>query len=195
MPLDDRLRTAFDRAASAVEPDTEARLERTLGRRNRGGQNSGLENLLAATVVVAALVVGVRLLGIDTIGPGTPPETSSPGSGAAIVGSYQVTLLPSDPGVVVDGVSFAGTWTLALRDTGVLEIEAPPTFEGSRAQGHTFSLDGSTFRTDLYFNDYCSSLGTYGWTRSDGNLRLDVMADGCAVRRTLLATRPWEGPQ
>jgi hypothetical protein len=93
---------------------------------------------------------------------------------------------------VVDGLSFAGRWTLVMRDSGVLELEAPPAFEGSRAQGHTFSLDATMLRTDLYFNDYCSSLGTYRWILSGGNLRLDVVADDCAVRRTLLATRPWE---
>jgi hypothetical protein len=192
MPLDDRLRTAFDRAASAVEPDTEVRLERTLRQRTRGGQESGLGSLLAAAAVVAALVVGVRLLGIEVTGPGAPTATSSPGGAAAIAGSYQVTLLASDPAVVVDGLSFTGRWTLVLRDSGVLEIEAPPTFEGSRAQGHTFSLDASMLRTDLYFNDYCSSLGSYRWTLSGDNLRLDVVADDCAVRRTLLATRQWE---
>jgi hypothetical protein len=192
MSLDDRVRTAFDRAASAVEPATEVRLERTLRQRTRGRQESGLANLLAATAVVVAIVVGVRLLGIESTGPGGRTSTSSPGGPEAIAGSYQVTLPATDPAVVVDGLSFAGRWTLVMRDSGVLELEAPPAFEGSRAQGHTFSLDATMLRTDLYFNDYCSSLGTYRWILSGGNLRLDVVADDCAVRRTLLATRPWE---
>ena len=81
---------------------------------------------------------------------------------------------------------------MTLLPSGELELAPPPGFEGSRAEGHTFSLDGSTFRTDLYFNDYCSTVGTYTWTAASDTLLLAVADDGCQLRATLLATRAWD---
>jgi hypothetical protein len=189
MPLDDRLRTAFDRAATTVEPDTEMRLEQALRHGARARRETGLGGLLVAAAAVVVLVVVIRSVGPGLDEPGAPP--SSPDGPASIAGTYQATLLASDPSVQVDGLSLAGTWTLTLRDTGVLEVEPPSTFEGSRAEGHTYSVEGSVLRTDLYFNDYCDSVGTYAWSLSGADLRLVVEADDCPIRQALLATRTW----
>ena len=62
---------------------------------------------------------------------------------------------PCADGPGVADLGAAGRWTLTLHPDGALDLAAPPTFTGSRASGHTFSLDGATLRTDLYYNDYC----------------------------------------
>lgn len=192
MPLDERLRGTFQRAASEVEPDVELRLDATLRQGVRPRRQTSLTGVLAAAAAVAILAIVVRLAGGPSIG--TPTSSPSPAltGNEVIAGRYAVTLEASDPGVSTGEVDLAGTWTMTLLQNGGLELAAPPAFDGSRAEGHSFTLDGSTFRTDLYFNDYCSSLGTYGWSLSDGDLRLEVQAEDCAIRQTLFATRPWE---
>jgi hypothetical protein len=191
MPLDDRLRTAFDRAASSIEPDTEMRLDQTLRRGARPRQQFGLGGLVAAAAGLAVLVVIVRLVGIPSVGPVAPSPTP-PASAALLAGSYTTTLLPSDPGIVVDGIDLAGRWEISLLANGVIELAPPASFTGSRAEGHTFTVDGQTLRTDLYFNDYCDSVGEYTWAISDELLTLTVADDGCDIRRGLLATHAWD---
>ena len=193
MPLDERLRETFQRASSAIEPDVELRLDATLRQGVRPRRETGFAGVLAAAAAVVVLVVVVRLAGGVLPQPGAPtsPLSSTLNPNEAIAGRYTVTLLASDAGVTTGDLGLAGTWSMTLLPNGELGLAAPAEFEGSRAEGHTFSLDGSTFRTDLYFNDYCSSLGTYRWILSDGELRLDVEAEDCAMRETLLSTRPW----
>jgi hypothetical protein len=196
MPMDNRLRNAFDRAASTVDADVERHLEQTIRRDARRRTELPLGPLLAASAVVLALVVSIRLLGAPSSGPGGIPATpgpsgSGPGAIAALAGGYTVTLLDSDPGIVTAGLVLSGTWSMTVHPSGVVDVVPPETFEGSRAAGHTFSLDGTTLRTDLYYNDYCGSIGTYTWDASGERLVLTVVDDGCGIRRTVLATRAW----
>lgn len=194
MPLDQRLRETFERTTAAYEPDVELRLDATLRRGLRPQRQTGFGSMLAAAAGVVVLVVVVRLAGGQLIDPGA--STSSPGASPApndaIAGSYTVTLLASDPGVATGDLDLTGTWSMTLLPSGEMELAPPPDFEGSRAEGHTFRLDGSTFRTDLYFNDYCSTVGTYTWTAASDTLLLAVAEDGCQLRATLLATRAWD---
>ena len=194
MPLDQRLRETFERAASAYEPDVELRLDATLRRGLRPQRQTGFGSVLAAAAGVVVLVVVVRLAGGQLFGPGAP--TSSPGDSRAandaIAGRYAVTLLASDPGVTTGDLDLTGAWSMTLLPSGEMELVPPPDFEGSRAEGHAYSLEGASFRTDLWFNDYCSTVGTYTWTAASGTLRLAVADDGCQVRATLLATRAWD---
>ena len=194
MPLDERLRETFERTAAAHEPDVELRLDATLRHGLRPQRQTGFGSLLAAAAGVVILVVVVRLAGGQLFDPGTP--TSSPGSSPtvndAVAGRYTLTLLASDPGVTTGDVGLTGTWSMTLLSSGEMELAPPPEFEGSRAEGHAYSLDGASFRTDLWFNDYCSTVGTYTWSVEPETLLLVVADDGCQLRATLLATRAWD---
>jgi hypothetical protein len=193
MSLDRRLREAFDRIASTVDPDIDLNLERTLERSARPLLASALGPLMAASVATVALVIGVRLLMMPIQEPGGPSAApvgpSQSDTMAAVAGAYTVTLVDADPGVATADLTLAGTWSITLGTNGVMELVPPPTFEGSRAAGHTFNLDATTLRTDLYYNDYCNSIGTYTWAKTGDTLILTVVEDDCAIRRTLLATR------
>jgi hypothetical protein len=197
MPLDRRLRSAFDRAASIIEPDVERYLQQTtrLGARRRAELPLG--TLLAASAVVVALLVVTGIPGTPSEGAGGPSPTgvgssSSPsGDLGPVVGTYTVSIQASDPGAATEGLDLAGTWSMTLLGSGVMDVLPPETFEGSRATGHTFSIDGETFLTDLYYNDYCNSVGMYGWERIGDTLALTVVDDACGLRRTLLGTRAW----
>ena len=194
MPLDQRLRETFERTATAHEPDVELRLDATLRRGIRPQRQTGFGGLLAAAAGVVVLVVVVRLVGGQLFGQGGP--TSSPGSSPiandVVAGTYTVTLLTTDPGVTTGDIDLTGTWSMTLLSSGEIELAPPPEFEGSRAEGHAYSLDGAAFRTDLWLNDYSSVVGTYTWTAAPDTLLLAVADDGCQLRTTLLATRAWD---
>lgn len=196
MPLDRRLRDGFDRAASTVDPDVEMHLEQTLQRAARSRTASVAGTVLAASAATLAFIVVIRLLGAPDGGVGGPspsaqPSPSSTGLNGAVVGTYSVTLNEADTGVATAGLSLVGTWSMTLGPSGAIELIPPASFEGSRATGHTFSLDGSTLRTDLYYNDYCTSIGSYMWDVTADGLTLTVADDACEIRRTILATREW----
>jgi hypothetical protein len=53
-----------------------------------------------------------------------------------------------------------------------------------------FSLTGDRFRTNLFYNDYCDSIGSYVWNRA-ASLSFTSVDDSCSIRKTLLATTPW----
>lgn len=195
MPLDRRLRDAFDRTASTVDPDVELHLEQTLQRASRPRATSVVGTVLAASAATVAFLVLVRLLGAPggVGGPSPSAETSpsSTGPNGAVVGTYSVILNEGDTGVVTSGLSLVGTWTMTLEPSGAIELVPPESFEGSRASGHTYSLDGSMLRTDLYYNDYCTSIGSYAWDVTADGLTLTISDDACEIRRTILATREW----
>ena len=196
LPRDRRLRVAFDRAASTVDPDVELHLDQTLHRASRPTPASVMGTVLAASAATVAFIVFIRLLGVPTGGVGGPSTSPQPtpacsGPNGVVVGTYSVTLRDSDAGVVTSDLTLAGTWSMTLQPSGAMELVPPATFEGSRASGHTYTLDGSTLRTDLYYNDYCSSIGTYAWEASADGLVLMVADDECVLRQTILATRAW----
>jgi hypothetical protein len=194
MPLDQRMRETFERTAAAHEPDVELRLDATLRNGIRPQRQTGFGSLLAAAAGVVVLVVVVRLAGGQLFGPGAPTSSpgASPAANDAIAGRYTVTLLASDPGITTGDLDLTGIWSMTLLPSGAMELAAPPDFAGSRAEGHAYSLEGASFRTDLWFNDYCSTVGSYTWTASSDTLLLAVADDGCQLRATLLATRAWD---
>lgn len=193
MSLDRRLRDAFDRAASEVDPRVEMHLEQTLDRGSRRHQVSVVGTILAASSVTVALIVAIQVLGTQSGGIGEPSDPSPADSGSlgAIAGTYTVTLLDLDPAVAASNLALAGTWSMTLEPSGAIALVPPATFDGSRAAGHTFSIDGSTLRTDLFYNDYCSSIGTYRWEATPEGLALTVVDDDCEIRQAIMATRDW----
>jgi hypothetical protein len=196
MPLDERMRETLHRVGASIEPDIERALRRTTERFGGRGVAPSLAWVAAAGAVVLVVAIIVRgSLGTD-LGVGSSPDTGSPTPSASsrpsygsIAGTYRVDLEPGDPSVLELGL--AGRWTMTLQATGAIDLGPPASFAGSRAEGHTFALGGDSLRTDLYYNDYCDSVGTYRWARAGEELVLTPIDDGCDIRVALLSTHPW----
>lgn len=206
MSLEPRLRDALRADAAAVDPDVEGSLEAV---RRRSARRSPIHPATFAAIAAAViLVLAIRTGAIGPLGagPGATPRpssalpTGSPTMGSPvgsatypeIAGTYSATLTPSVAGVSSNGL--AGAWTMTLETDGVLDLKPPPGFraEGVAPSGNAFTQAGAEFRTNLFYNDFCNSIGTYSWTRAGGSLRLIVLDDACVIRRTLLATLPWQ---
>ena len=201
MAFERRLREELRRDAEQIEANVERNLGAVEARSGRRRDVPGV-GLLAAAIIVA-LVVLVRVgepLSDTRPGTGASPTAAPPSivpspSGAAtylqIAGTYTVSLDPSDQAVERDGLG--GMWTMRLQPDGLVLLSPPSTFAPGAAglTGIAFSLEGDRFRTNLFYNDYCSSVGTYTWVLQAGRLSLTPVDDTCSIRRTLLATTPW----
>jgi hypothetical protein len=201
MAFERRLREELRRDAEQIE----AYVERNLGAveaRSRRRRDVPSVGLLAAAIIVA-LVVLVRV--------GEPPSDTRPGTGTSptvappsilpspsgvatypqIAGTYTVSLDSSDQAVERDGLG--GMWTMRLQPDGLVLLSPPSTFAPGTAglTGIAFSLEGDRFRTNLFYNDYCNSVGIYTWALRAGRLSLTPVEDTCSIRRALLATTPW----
>ena len=201
MAFDRRLREELRRDAARIDAD----VERNLGAveaRSRRRNDLPITGLLAAAAIIAlAVLFRVGEPRSDTAaGPGSsptvpPPSTVPSPSGVAtypqIAGTYSVSLDPTDPAVQRDGLR--GLWTMRLQPDRLVLMSPPPTFAPGSAglTGIAFSLTGDRFRTNLFYNDYCNSVGTYTWALQAGRLALTPVDDTCSIRRTLLATTPW----
>jgi hypothetical protein len=203
VPLDRRIRDELQRAAETIHPDVERNLGAVEARVRRGRGVS--KSILLVAAVVVLIIVSTRMGGrpSESAGPGassapssTPAASTSPSSLPVsypqIAGTYVVALDPSDAAVKRDGV--AGQWTLRLQPDGVALLSAPATFQpgSSGLSGITFALAGDRFRTDLFYNDYCTSIGTYAWSLAQGSLRLTPVDETCPIRRALLSTASWD---
>jgi hypothetical protein len=198
MSFDRRIRQELERAAEMVDADIERNLGAVEARvRSRQGLSP---TLLLATVTAIVVLALVRLMPAatpDTPGGASPtpagPSSSRPASPAedAIAGTWLVSLPASNEAVQQQGV--VGDWTLRLQPDGVALLSAPSSFAGGAGtlSGITFSISGDQFRTDVFYNDFCSSIATYSWSRRDGALTLTPISEDCAKRRALLATAPW----
>jgi hypothetical protein len=204
--LEPRLRDALRAEAASIDPDIEGSLDTVRRRATRRAPIPPLAFLGLAAVLVVILVVRAGTSAPLGAGPsaapqptvpapsGSVPAISSPGGAItypAVAGTYSLTLGP-EPGVAANGL--AGLWTMTLEPSGVLDVTPPATFraEGVAPTGNAFTQTGRQLRTNLFYNDYCNSIGTYAWQRSGGQLTLTVVDDACVVRRTLLATTPWQ---
>jgi hypothetical protein len=191
--IDRRLREDLERDAARVSVDVERNLGAVEGRARHRPASNLLPALAAAAII--AVAIAVRLpsapsTGSPTAAPSIHPTalaTTDPGY-AAIAGTYRVAL-----DAVVDGADVRGTWTMELVQDGELVVSPPPTFAGPSQvpTGVSFSLAGDRFRTDLFYNDYCRSVGTYTWSGGDGALQLVPVQDDCAIRRAVLGTTAW----
>jgi hypothetical protein len=185
MSLDQRLRAALDRASTHVAPDVERSLHRVQGRRRRRVVVRRVAVAVAAAGLAIVLPLAARPL-IDGSGP--PNIAAAPAE--RLAGDYEVMLTEADSGGLAP--SPAGVWRMRLNADGSLELHAPPTFAGEQSTtGMSFTADETTLRTNAFYSDFCSSLGTYRWQLTGAQLVLEVRDDPCQIRRVLLATRPW----
>ena len=201
MGLDRRLREELRRDAARIETD----VERNLGaveaqsRRRSAVPSTGL--LVAAAIIAVAVLFRIGEPRSDTgVGPASSPTAPPPSTvpspfGPAtypqIAATYTVSLDPTDPAVARDGLG--GLWTMRLQPDGLVLMSPPATFKPGAAglTGIAFSLSGDRFRTNLFYNDYCNSVGTYTWALQAGRLSLTPVDDTCSIRRSLLATTTW----
>ena len=202
MGLDRRLREELRRDAAGIDADIERNLGAVEARSRRRMQVPTTGLLVAATII--ALAIAFRPGeprpapgGVTGSSPTAPPSSTVPSpSGAAsypqIAGTYTVSLDPTDPAVARDGLG--GRWIMRLQPDGLVLMSPPATFTPGTAglTGIAFSLSGDRFRTNLFYNDFCNSVGTYTWTLRAGRLSLTSVDDTCSIRRSLLATTPWE---
>ena len=72
-----------------------------------------------------------------------------------------------------------------------LSIPAGFTREGQAPAGNAFSLAGSQFRTNLFYNDFCHSVGVYRWQLRGTRLTFAPLNEDCAVRRAIFASKQW----
>ena len=201
MAFDRRLREELRRDAARIDADVERNLGAVEARSRRRNDLPITGLLAAAAIVVLAILLRVGEPRSDTgLGAGSsptvaPPSTVPSPSGVAtnpqIAGTYSVSLDPTDPAVQRDGLR--GLWTMRLQPDRLVLMSPPPTFAPGSAglTGIAFSLAGDRFRTNLFYNDYCNSVGTYTWALQAGRLALTPVDDTCSIRRTLLATTPW----
>ena len=202
MSLDRRLRDELRREADAIEPDVERHLGAVEARARRPRGIGASTLLLAAAIVVAAIILRVpdpRLgegsgssSSTSPVASSSPsPSPSAPATYPEIAGTYVATLDSADTAVKRDALG--GEWTMRLEANGVVFLSPPASFVpgASGLSGVAFSLVGDRFRTNLFYNDYCNSIGTYAWSRTGSKLTFTQVDDTCSIRRTLLATTAW----
>jgi hypothetical protein len=206
MSFDQRLRQDLRERADAIEPDLDRQLGAVeAGARHRRGVHPATL-LLAAAVVVAALILrvpgpaekgsgGAGASPVATASPDPGPSQAATSSAATypeIAGTYHVALDPADTAVAKDGLG--GSWTMRLSPDGAVFLSPPPDFApgADSLSGIAFSLSGDRFRTNLFYNLACNSVGGYVWHLSAGQLAFTAVDDACSIRRTLLMTLPWQ---
>jgi len=187
MSLDDRLREGLDGASAAADPDVERSLNTVLARRRRRVRTRRL-GLVVAIAGLAALVIAFGI----PISVGLRSEDRAPTAGVAqqLAADYEVTLSESESASVQP--SLAGRWRMRLQADGQIALTAPDTFAAERNPlGVSFNADDATFRTNIFYNDFCTSIGTYTWQLAGQQLIFSAVSDACEIRRALLTTKPW----
>jgi hypothetical protein len=187
MSLNDRLREGLDRASAAADPDVERSLNTVLARRRRRVRTRRL-GLVVAIAGLAALVIAFGI----PISAGLRSEDRAPTVGVAqqLAADYEVTLSESESASVQP--SLAGQWRMRLQTDGQVALTAPDTFAAERNPlGVSFTADDLTFRTNIFYNDFCTSIGTYSWQLLGQELTFSAVSDSCEIRRVLLTTNPW----
>jgi hypothetical protein len=193
MSLDQRLRGALRRSASAVDPDVQRALWAVRRRTRRVVIRQRVTSSLLATALLAAVVVvGPDVLDVirsQRQPPITPATNPSP---SALVGSYQADLTGVGGGLGARGL--AGPWTLTLNGDGSILWNPPPGSGLSEGLPRdTYQVSGTTVVTNLFASRLCQSsgVGSYSWSQSGGTLRLVAVDDGCQLRQAILTSAPW----
>jgi hypothetical protein len=196
--LDRRLREELHRDADRVVPDVERNLGAVEARAHRR-PSIGSPALLGAAVVIAVAIAWRFGIAVPATAPGSSgAATSSPSPLAsaaptydAIAGSYVVTLDPADSTVSKYGLG--GAWTMRLASDGEVFLSPPASFGSgtSSLSGIAFTIAADRFRNNIFYNDYCSSIGTYTWSIQGGRLVFAPVEENCPIRQALLSTTPW----
>jgi hypothetical protein len=184
MSLDGRLREGFERSAAAAgEEQVEPILESVVGAARRRARIRHLA--IGATAVTFAVVVvaaGPRVL--DAVrGSSESQPANQPKPIDQVIGTYAVNIPEDDP-------NLAGTWTVRLLPSGVMELDPPPGM--TVPSGVSFFVNETSFRTNV-FGDLCPSgnAPSYEWRGGSATLTFTVIEDNCRLRRTFFTSVPW----
>lgn len=167
-----------DLSPSVLERVYEGRHRREVRRRVAAG-------LTAGALMIAVIV---WLAGSLADAP-TRPAAPSP---IAIDGTYRTTLLSADPRVAE--LDVAGTYTLTLTPSGVIQLETPPGFEDTHesASGEAYRVTGNVVTIGSFSTFSCpGTVGTYRVERTETELRLSPIDEPCALREAIFGTAPW----
>jgi hypothetical protein len=154
---------------------------------------AGRATALAVGLAIVA-VVGPRLVGVlrtdQPAGP-TPSQSAAPPDFSSIAGTYTVELTDADATVAANHM--AGTWTIELGADGTMQLSIPAGFtrEGQDPAGNAFTLAASQFRTNLFYNDFCHSIGVYRWGLRGTRLTFSPLIEDCPVRQAIFASQRW----
>jgi hypothetical protein len=186
MSFDQRIREGLERAAAAARADVERSLHTVLRRRRR----RTLLRRVGLAFATAGLAASVAVIGANLSEVVSPDRTGPPAAEPELAGTYEVTLTEADAAGMP--LSVAGTWRMELRHDGVAVLSAPETFGAEQnPRGESYEADAVTFRTNVFYNNFCSSVGTYAWRMTGRSLTFEVSDDDCELRRAVLATEPW----
>ena len=194
MSIDSRLRQGLERSASGGTPDLVDNLPDAL---TRGRRRKRVTFVARVTALAAGLAIvtlgGSRVIGsFQTDQPATTPSPSIAGSDfSAIAGTYTVELTNTD--ATVDSNQMAGTWTITLSPDGAMRLAIPAGFtrEGPAPVGNAFTLVTNQFRTNLFYSDFCHSIGIYEWQLRGARLTFNPLSEDCAVRQAVFSSQPW----
>jgi len=201
--FDRRLRQELQRDADQIVPDVERNLGAVEARAHHRASLGSPALLGAAVVIAIAIVWRFGASPPTTGGPGSSGSaTSSPSlvpsaspSYDAIAGTYMVTLDTANS--TVSKYALGGAWTMRLASDGEIFLSPPASFGSgtSSLSGIAFAIAADRFRNNIFYNDYCSSIGTYTWSIHSGRLAFAPVEENCPIRQALLSTTPWRtGP-
>jgi hypothetical protein len=194
MSIDSRLRRGLERSANGATDDLVDNLPDALvrGRRRRRVIVAAKTTAIVAGLAIVAME-GPRLVGaIRTDQPAATPSPSVTATDfSAIAGTYTFEL--SDAAATVAANHMAGTWTIQLKPDGAIELSVPAGFtrEGQAPAGNAFTLAASQLRTNLFFSDFCHSVGVYRWSLRGTRLTFTPLSEDCPVRQAIFASQPW----
>jgi hypothetical protein len=179
--VDDQIRRSMHEAAEQIAPSLD--IDRRLAAAERRGARS--RSLRYARNATVGLVV---VLALTTLGPGLIQDlrrighTADPSPAPTSVDGTFVVNIPDGGRAAAAGMT--GTWTIALSDGGITLV--PPSTFASAPLYADYTIEGDTMTTSVFRGSLCDSTGTYRWTRSASELRLEVLSDPCAGRVALL---------
>jgi hypothetical protein len=202
--LDRRLRRELERDAERIVADIERNLGAVEARARRRSSIGSPALVAAAAVIALAIIVRIGSSGPSSganptsVTPSPSPSLVVPSSNPsfeAIAGTYTVILDGSN--AAVSSYHLAGSWTMRLVADGEIFLSPPVSFGSgtSSLSGLAFTLAADRFRSNIFYNDFCSSIGTYTWSLAGGHLAFASVDDTCPIREALLSTTPWRiGP-
>ena len=130
MTSERRLRWRLRRLAADVDPDVEARMQRSVAAAGLGRRPRNVAALVLQTAAVAAFAI-VVLVQIAS----RPTGPAANGS-AVLGGAWTTSIASADP-----GTGITGAWTIQFPSTGVLEVTPPSGFT-SPYSGYSFRQTG-----------------------------------------------------
>ncbi len=88
-----------------------------------------------------------------------------------------------------------GDWRLRFADDHLSVVAPDRTAIGATSAFGSYDVTGDVLTTDLLGDDRCSGDATYRWSREQGGLRLQVVDDGCELRKEILSGVAWQPVQ